>query len=434
MRLLHVVGAGLLVVGFFGALGTSPVRPSAAQPAVTSTDSARYFDLRSYGAKCDGVADDTSAFTAAIGAAAALNGGILSIPPSVQPCQITQLSINSSYLTLQGAGMTDDNVSAVGPSRIRCTAASGACIRLANLREVSNIVLRDLDIVGNASLDYGLHFTGTGSGRACVRCRVERVAVHGFTKTGAVGIYHDNGVTNTFRNVYVYGNHDGMRIESELSTTVHLNGLLARANKRYGLVIQDGPQQIVLDGVSVLESNGDAAVLVNMAAARSYGIILRDAFIGSNNTVSGTRQLVFQGARGYDSRNVLLTGLYFSGSAAGATTTDIDLGGVHDVVVANIAGGAGPGGNIVKLQSTASEVHLYAVQASAGGAVDPDNRATLNLGYDGTLRLGAWTFSKLGSAPNGTIRFCADCTTSNPCVTGGTGAIAKRLNGVWVCN
>src|SRR5437870_5062361 len=125
MRLLHVVGAGLLVVGFFGALGTSPVRPSAAQPAVTSTDSARYFDLRSYGAKCDGVADDTSAFTAAIGAAAALNGGILSIPPSVQPCQITQLSINSSYLTLQGAGMTDDNVSAVGPSRIRCTAASG---------------------------------------------------------------------------------------------------------------------------------------------------------------------------------------------------------------------------------------------------------------------------------------------------------------------
>ena len=313
-------------------------------------------------------------------------------------------------------------------------AASGACIRIGNLGEVSNIVLRDLDIVGNPSLDYGLRFTGTGSGRACVRCRVERVAVHGFTKTGALGIYHDNGVTNTFRNVYVYGNHDGMRIESELSTTVHLNGLLARANKRYGLVIQDGPQQVVLDGMSVLESNGDAGALINMAAGRSYGIILRDAFIGSNNTVSGTRQVIFQGARGYDSRNVLLTGLYFSASAVGAATTDIDLGGVHDVVIANIVGGAGPGGNIVKLQSTASEVQLYAVQSSAGGAVDPDNRATMNLSYDGTLRLGAWTFSKLGSAPNGTIRFCADCTISSPCVAGGTGAIAKRLNGAWVCN
>src|SRR2546428_14031597 len=119
MRLLHVVGAGLLVVGFFGALGTSPVRPSTAQPAVTSTDSARYFDLRSYGAKCEGVADDKSAFTGAIGAAAALNGGIVSILPSAQPCQITQLAIKMSYLTFHEAWMTGDNVSWAGSSRLR---------------------------------------------------------------------------------------------------------------------------------------------------------------------------------------------------------------------------------------------------------------------------------------------------------------------------
>jgi len=35
---------------------------------------------------------------------------------------------------------------------------------------------------------------------------------------------------------------------------------------------------------------------------------------------------------------------------------------------------------------------------------------------------------------NGTIMYCTDCTVANPCASGGTGALAKRLNGVWVCN
>ena len=37
-------------------------------------------------------------------------------------------------------------------------------------------------------------------------------------------------------------------------------------------------------------------------------------------------------------------------------------------------------------------------------------------------------------ATNGSILYCSDCTIANPCASGGTGAIAKRLNGVWVCN
>lgn len=35
---------------------------------------------------------------------------------------------------------------------------------------------------------------------------------------------------------------------------------------------------------------------------------------------------------------------------------------------------------------------------------------------------------------NSTVTYCSDCTIANPCAGGGTGAIAKRLNGVWVCN
>ena len=35
---------------------------------------------------------------------------------------------------------------------------------------------------------------------------------------------------------------------------------------------------------------------------------------------------------------------------------------------------------------------------------------------------------------NGQIGYCSDCTIANPCAGSGTGAIAKRLNGVNVCN
>lgn len=47
---------------------------------------------------------------------------------------------------------------------------------------------------------------------------------------------------------------------------------------------------------------------------------------------------------------------------------------------------------------------------------------------------GAVLFASLGTPANGTICYCSDCTIANPCTGAGTGALAKRLAGVWVCN
>lgn len=44
------------------------------------------------------------------------------------------------------------------------------------------------------------------------------------------------------------------------------------------------------------------------------------------------------------------------------------------------------------------------------------------------------TFSALGTPSNGSTYYCSDCTIANPCAGAGTGALAKRLNGVWVCD
>lgn len=46
----------------------------------------------------------------------------------------------------------------------------------------------------------------------------------------------------------------------------------------------------------------------------------------------------------------------------------------------------------------------------------------------------AAAFGDLGAATNGSMIYCSDCTIASPCAGGGTGALAKRLNGAWVCN
>lgn len=52
----------------------------------------------------------------------------------------------------------------------------------------------------------------------------------------------------------------------------------------------------------------------------------------------------------------------------------------------------------------------------------------------GKFSLNAVAFADLGTPANGTLVYCSDCTIANPCAGSGTGALAKRLNGVWVCN
>lgn len=42
--------------------------------------------------------------------------------------------------------------------------------------------------------------------------------------------------------------------------------------------------------------------------------------------------------------------------------------------------------------------------------------------------------ANLGTPANGTIAYCSDCVIAAVCAGAGTGAIGKRLNGVWVCN
>lgn len=51
------------------------------------------------------------------------------------------------------------------------------------------------------------------------------------------------------------------------------------------------------------------------------------------------------------------------------------------------------------------------------------------------LLLPRFAFADLSAdQPNGVVAFCSDCTATTPCLGGGDGAVAKRLNGMWDCD
>ena len=87
--------------------------------------------------------------------------------------------------------------------------------------------------------------------------------------------------------------------------------------------------------------------------------------------------------------------------------------------------------------------HTYFKASVNGGTgynvnLDPDGTENVNVG--GTLKMtkGILLASKmnaqLGAEGNGTLFYCSDCTIANPCAGGGTGALAKKIAGAWVCN
>jgi hypothetical protein len=74
-----------------------------------------------------------------------------------------------------------------------------------------------------------------------------------------------------------------------------------------------------------------------------------------------------------------------------------------------------------------------------GGNLHPLTHLDVEQNWTQPQHLNGWsdrgtTFTNLGTPANGTFYFCPDCTVANPCAGGGTGALAKRLNSVWVCN
>ncbi len=97
-----------------------------------------------------------------------------------------------------------------------------------------------------------------------------------------------------------------------------------------------------------------------------------------------------------------------------------------------------------RILHTASATNYITVTGSNGAAPTlATNSGNININPSGgythfnyVLEFGLFIFANIASylIGNGQIGYCSDCTIANPCAGGGTGALAKRLNGVNVCN
>jgi hypothetical protein len=70
----------------------------------------------------------------------------------------------------------------------------------------------------------------------------------------------------------------------------------------------------------------------------------------------------------------------------------------------------------------------YSFKTQAGSS------ATVAINYNGSVTYGSVDYSALGTPANGTVVYCPTCQQTSTCAGGGTGALAKRINGAWQCN
>lgn len=121
------------------------------------------------------------------------------------------------------------------------------------------------------------------------------------------------------------------------------------------------------------------------------------------------------------------------GSAMTAGTLNVGTVGFANNATNNIGGYFALGSSIPITASGAGIFNNGSVAQDVIGAYDNDVKV-FSIPDGGGILLAARTFGTLGTPANGTFYYCSDCTIANPCAGAGTGALAKRLNAVWVCN
>jgi len=118
--------------------------------------------------------------------------------------------------------------------------------------------------------------------------------------------------------------------------------------------------------------------------------------------------------------------LYFAQVSSGNASSDLNSVGAGQVRL-NMEAGSGTAGVIF-----------------GSGGRSPREVASISGG--GAIQLGSVAFMDLGTSSDGTIIYCEDCTVAQPtsctnvttaaactCTGRGTGAIAKRVHGAWLC-
>jgi len=401
--------------------------------------------VKDYGAVGDGVTDDTAAIQAALNSGA----GTVYFPKATYKFG-TGLTI-PNRIQIVGAGRNITILSYTGAGTALVSATPG--VRSFDLR------MQDFALTTSTGA-IGIDLDSVSSSI------FTHLVVSGFSDTGISvhSVVNGGAVYNRYIDVTSQTAPTCWKFAGVASNAQELIGSRANNCSSRGIDIQDVDDiqiigsQIEASGVGVfidcavlggcdwirLRDNrfetDTTGVLINSANVRN--VVLQGSFYSGNGTnltdngvttrraeetisVGSTGTTVFSGT--IVSGNSVFLGTT-TGSFAGATLGKAQLVGQMANGVAAIAVRTG---NTATLTTAGAKLFSMCADTPATCAAEKTfwdiNGAEVKTGV---------TFANIGtgSTANGTIQYCSDCTIASPCAGAGTGAFAKRLNGVWVCN
>jgi hypothetical protein len=196
-----------------------------------------------------------------------------------------------------------------------------------------------------------------------------------------------------------------------------------------GASMAGAPSDVHFVGTDLLYGAGSptpasqgADVLISGTAANPPSNIIFDKFKFDARASSGPGQIA---VKSDFASNVLLMNGISQGHTAGAgctlsvtSNTSSPGAGMFNVNSSNVSG--------TDTNRTCGTVTSITDLTGVLGSLQLSGVTRFQLGSD--------VFANLGVAADGTVLYCSDCVAANSCAGHGKGAIAKRINGAWVCN
>jgi hypothetical protein len=483
----------------------------------TVTDKLRdIIHVKDFGAKGDGVTDDSAAFTAALASGASevrADGGTYVINSTITLAKGQKIYFGVGTHTIAGIRFTDSLSDQSGTGKIECAGSGQTTLKLKNGANQDVISQTNFASLTGKNSKYGLFrgeirgctIDGNKTGQTAASYGV-RLYGHGLRMMDVTvryaysdGIYTEWGLDSTFATAFDdlegffsdirshFNNGNGWTFRGPHDSDF-LNVVLYQ-NGGWGLQVQTL--------ANTYNGNGHFSN-INTFLNVTGGIYSNSSFDGSQiaaTTNSGWGMWIASGAGSHNLTSSQFSGpvglevdspsQIISGSVVNSTTSALRLNGGSgnftlqmfnntgyqvdftsemgpSIILVNSANPpAGPLMNGTPAQNDfvyldfggpstnrymavpVNTLHVAgwspqfpqsnSIMAVVNDASQVGNLHATNLSLSSSAQVGGSTFAALGSAADGTILYCSDCTQTTACAAGGTGAIATHINGAWSC-
>jgi hypothetical protein len=264
-------------------------------------------------------------------------------------------------------------------------------------------------------------------------------------------------VSGTFSGTLTFeASADGGNFASVLATNL-TSGAVGTTTTATGMFALSNPGYLQVRARATAWASGTATVFLARGAgvAKGYGTTFGSmlASDGSCNPAAGG--YAFASQSGLAIIRASASVLDFCNPAYSASAPEFRMSGSTGMTFGNgigilwtTAGGASGTANGAIYQPAAQAWQFTNTAGTAGGRVITSTdgvwafrgaagtAGTGDINYGNKISATGFAFANIGTVltTNGDMAFCTDCTIANPCAGGGSGALAKRLNGVNVCN